>query len=58
MASKNRRLTLGGKRFLINLNYGGGVRKSPGANERAGKIKACAKNKDLATRKKCFKTGG
>lgn len=43
-----------GSRYLINLNYAGGVRKSPGSNWRAGKVKACAKGKDLATRKKCF----
>ena len=54
MASSRRRQILG-KRVLINLNYAGGIRHSPGANPRSIAVRNCAKGKDLASRKACFK---
>ena len=53
MGSSRRRQILG-KRVLINLNYAGGIRHSPGSNWRAQAVKKCAKNQGLEARKACF----
>jgi len=53
-SSKGRRRMILGHRYLINLNYSGGVRKSPGGNWRSSAVKACAKGKPLSGRKACF----
>ena len=54
MANNRGRMILG-KKFVINLNYAGGVRKSPGGNPRTSAIRECARGKDLAGRKACFR---
>jgi len=47
-----------GKRIIVNLNTKRGYRVSPGVNSRSRAIAKCARGQDLATRKKCFETGG
>lgn len=56
MSSKGRRFGVLGKKFVVNFRYAGGVRKSPGVSDKNHKIGECARGKDTAARKACFKT--
>jgi len=58
MVGSKHRKRIFGTTIVLNANAHRGYRISPGVNARARRIQKCAKGKNLAARKACFKSGG